>query len=283
MKQLYSRNGILLPLSEAQIPADRIETMYGFGVYETLKVRSGILYFLPEHVERLLYSARCINLIHVFSGDNMQRWIQEFVEEMDEDSLNLKMLLTGGKRAEEAVLYLFALPPFFPKRTWYKDGVSVQSVAYERWMPHAKTLNMLPSYYYYTRAHALGHYDVLFYDRNGNIREGSRTNFYALRGNTIISPPREDILEGVTLMSLRRALAGTRYALVYERIAYDAVTSYDGCFLSSTSSKIIPISRIDETKLSIPEELFDVMRIYNAALSRSGGIMERMSSESTVS
>ena len=123
MKQIYSVNGEIKPLSEAQIPAERIETMYGFGVYETMKVRNGVLYFVDNHIDRLFHSASCIELSHSFTQEQVKTFILSLLGELAEQSLNLKMLLMGSQDQRESMLYLFPLAPYFPKRNWYRDGV----------------------------------------------------------------------------------------------------------------------------------------------------------------
>ena len=273
MKQIFSVNGEIKPLSYAQIPAERIETMYGFGVYETMKARSSILYFADNHIERLFHSADAIGLEHNFTKKQVSTFIHQLLDELSEESLNLKMLLMGSQNPREATLYLFPLAPFFPKRAWYRDGVSVCSFVYERWMPQAKSLNMLPSYYYFTQAKSEGNYDALFVDRNLNIREGTRTNFYVMKGNKIFSPPKTEVLEGVTMMTLERAIQNTEFTIQHKHIPYTSLSSYDAAFLSSTSTKIIPISSVDGKAMPISQNLHDLVDTYNKALDRSNGIM----------
>ncbi len=276
MKQIFSVNGEIRSLSEAQIPAEKIETMYGFGVYETMKVRNGVLYFVDNHVDRLFHSASCIDLEHSFTQKQVVSFIHSLLEELSEESLNLKMLLMGNLAPQEATLYLFPLAPYFPKRNWYRDGVSVCSFIYERWMPQSKSLNMLPSYYYFTQAKKEGHYDALFVDNNLHIREGTRTNFYVMKGKKIYSPPKDEVLEGVTMMTLERAIQQSDFSIQYRKIPYTSLYKYDGAFLSSTSTKIIPISHIDGRQMPISEDLRELLELYNQALDRSEGVMSRI-------
>lgn len=273
MKPAFSHNGVIKPLHEAQIPADRIESMYGFGVYETLKVRGGILYFVKEHVNRLLHSAECIELEHPFSQVSIETFIRNLIQEVQEDSLNIKILLMGAAKKEDAQLYIFPLAPLFPKRSWYRDGVSVCSFVYERWMPQSKSLNMLPSFYYYTHAQKEGHYDALYVDTSGNIREGSRTNIYFMKGTQIVSPPKVDVLEGVTMMTLENAIEKTSFTIHYQKIPYTSIQKYDAAFLSSTSTKIIPVREIDGVALPISNELRALIGQYNDWLDASEGIL----------
>src|SRR5574342_513713 len=93
----FSKNGNVLPIEEATIPLSNIEYSYGFGVYENIKVRNNILYFVNQHVDRLFKSAEVINLKHPFKHSQIKHYIQDLVNAVKEDSYNLKMLLIGGE------------------------------------------------------------------------------------------------------------------------------------------------------------------------------------------
>ncbi|PJC30639.1 hypothetical protein CO051_05210 [Candidatus Roizmanbacteria bacterium CG_4_9_14_0_2_um_filter_39_13] len=276
---LYSRNGIVTPIENAVVSIENIERMYGFGVYESLKIRNNTLYFVEQHVNRLMHSARCINLVHDFTPEIITSWIKEFSEKVEEPSINIKMLLLGGETSKEAELFLFPLAPFFPKKEWYRDGVATFSFEYERWMPQSKSLNMLASYYYYNKSKKQGGYDALYVDHSGNIREGSRTNFYTIKGKKIISPPKQDVLEGVTMMTIEKVIKTSDFSIEYRPIAQKSLLEYDSVFLSSTSSKILPIVSIDGVKFGVSVDLKHLIQIYNTALNASNGSFENLTAQ----
>ncbi|PIZ62799.1 hypothetical protein COY16_03485 [Candidatus Roizmanbacteria bacterium CG_4_10_14_0_2_um_filter_39_13] len=273
---LFSRNGKIASIDTAVVSIEKIERMYGFGVYESLKVRNNILYFVEQHVDRLMHSAQCINLTHDFTPTVITSWIKEFGEKIAEPSTNIKMLLLGGETPKEAELLLFPLAPFFPKKEWYRDGVTTFSFEYERWMPQSKSLNMLASYYYYNKSKKQGGYDALYVDHSGNIREGTRTNFYAMKGKKIISPPKQDVLEGVTMMTIEKVIESSDFTIEYRPISKTSLPDFDSVFLSSTSSKILPVASIDSMKFHISSDLKQLIQIYNAALNASSGSFQNL-------
>ncbi|TVR05239.1 MAG: hypothetical protein EA403_03285, partial [Spirochaetaceae bacterium] len=57
-----SINGHLVPTADATISVDDVNFQYGYGVYETLKVRDGVLFFPNLHEQRLFHSADIIGL-----------------------------------------------------------------------------------------------------------------------------------------------------------------------------------------------------------------------------
>ncbi len=277
MKNICSINGTVVPLSEAKLDLSVIETQYNFGVYETVKVRNSIVYFLPQHINRLFHSASCTHLEHQFTEKQITKYISSFIKDLNESSCNLKLLLYGSAKPENAIFYVLASAPKYPDRKWYKQGVSLVSAQYERWMPGAKTLNMLPSYYYYSQAKQNGHYDALLLDKENNILEGTRTNVYLLKGKTLYSAPKHTILEGVTLMSLEKIIKNTDFSITYEAIPFSEITSYDGMILTSTSSKILPVRQVDSIRYGkIEDSIIELEKLYDDALEKCNGDFNKL-------
>ena len=151
---------------------------YGFGVYETLKVRHGVLYFPEMHEERLWHSAEVIGLEHPFRSGDFRQFLDALVEANTVGDANLKALLLGGSSASEARLAIVALNPLFPDRKKYKQGGTVISWRGERVYPQAKTLNMLVSYLAYREAQSQDAYDAILVNRDNQFTEGTRTNLF---------------------------------------------------------------------------------------------------------
>jgi len=267
----FSKNGEILPIAQANIPLASIEYSYGFGVYETLKVRNGIIYFVAQHVQRLFTSAQIIGLSHHFTKALVTEYILALVKQLESShaSYNIKMLLIGGS---EPQLCIMALAPYFPDRKLYSEGVKTISVHYERLFPKAKTLNMLASYLAYKQAKELGCYEALLINRSGNILEGTRSNFFAIKGNVLLTSPAEDVLEGVTRQTVISVAQKFGFIIHETAISLVQVAEYDGAFLTSTSSKIVPIKQIDDYVLQVPEKLRELMKAYDAFLKESNGI-----------
>jgi len=126
---------------------------------------------------------------------------------------------------------------------------------------------MLGSYLAYRKAKHAGAYDALLINRNEYITEGTRTNFFCIQGKTIISPKEEDILPGVTKKMLMRVASGNGYTIMESRVALSDVKRYDGAFLTSTSSKLLPIRTIDEIVFPVtPTALRELMILFDAFL-----------------
>ena len=272
--RFFSKNGEILAVEQAVIPLSSIEYQYGFGVYETVRVTNKVPYFLQEHLERFKESARIIGLEHPFSKPFIKNAVSELIEKNEVGTCNLKLLLIGGKIKEDASLYILCLNPLFPDKKLYKDGVHCITYSYERAFPHAKTLNMLESYLAYRKARKAGAYEALFVNGEGDITEGTRTNFFALKGKTLYTPPEHDILLGVTRKAVLHIAQRNGFSVEEARLRPEETSEYDSAFLTSTSSKILPVQSIDSHTLKIPPaSLRELMSHFEEFLSSCGGAL----------
>lgn len=245
LPSIVSINGRLAPAAEASVSVFNVEYSYGFGVYETVRVRKGVPYFLEEHLQRLVQSARIIDLRHPFSLAQIAAWVMSLLQHCPADAYNLKLLLIGATHEQDAQLYILPLNPIFPDAKLYRDGVTVTTTRFERLLPQAKTLNMLQSYLAYRTAREAGAYDALLIDHAGMAREGTRTNLYMVQDGCIVTAPDAYVLGGVMRQVVYR-VAEREGIPVQERL-FDLKTllSASGAFLSSTSSKAMPVRSID--------------------------------------
>jgi branched-subunit amino acid aminotransferase/4-amino-4-deoxychorismate lyase len=270
--EYFSKNSELRPIAEAVIPLGNIEYQYGFGVYESLRVVNGIVYFLDEHAERLMESARIIGLMHSFTLEDVGRAVTELAEKTGAGTYNLKILLIGGA---EPQLIILPLNPHFPDKKLYRDGVHTVTYEYERAFPHAKSLNMLQSYLAYKKAKEVGAYDALLIDREGHITEGTRTNFFCMKGNTLYSPPEEKILPGVTRKIVLKVAKEHGFEVAEKNIRPQDLSEYEAAFLTSTSSGIMPIASVEEFKFgSQPEALKELSGAFDNFVKNCGGKIE---------
>ncbi len=263
----FAHNGALKSVKEAVIPLAHIEYAYGFGVYETIRVTRGVPFFLGDHLERLLESAEIIGLEHTFSEGAIADTIATLIVKNSVDTCNLKLLLIGASAKEDAQVFIQCLNPLFPDKRLYREGASCVTYAYERAFPHAKTLNMLQSYLAYRTAKLKGAYDALLLDNDGCITEGTRTNFFCIADRTLISPPEDKILLGVTRKAVLKVATDNGFDYDERPITWGEMMKYDGAFLTSTSSKIIPIRTVDGEELPRSSRaLKELMDLYDRFL-----------------
>ena len=260
----FARNGRILPIEQAVIPIDNVNFAYGFGVYETMKIRRRVLFFDERHEKRLFESAEIIGLEHPFTAGEVVGAVRELAAANRVEDANVKVLLIGGSVSEGsagAQCDVMLLNPLFPERKLYKRGAAAITVDAERQYPASKSLNMTVSTMAFRRAQRAEAYDALLVDRHGHVTEGTRTNLYAIRGESVVTPPLGQCLDGVTRETLLELLREQGIPVREEPIHRAQLglgelrsneSAVAGVFVSSTSTKVLPLSRVDEHDYEIP-------------------------------
>lgn len=269
----FSRNGELLPTSDAHVPLSSIEYSYGFGVYETVRVIKAQPYYIEDHLERLMESARLIGLEHSYQSARLKQYVTDLIKANDVDTCNIKILLIGGRTSDDSTLYIECLNPLFPDRKLYKTGAKLISYHYERAFPHAKTLNMLQSYLAYREARKSDAYDALLINNEGYVTEGTRTNIFFMKGTSIYSPPEKDILLGVTRKIVLKVAKEGGFTVMERNIRLDDINEFDAAFITSTSTGVMPISQIDDDHLNISDAFKEFKQKFDSYIELSEGIL----------
>lgn len=166
------------------------------------------------------------------------------------------------------------LAPIYPDKKIYRDGVKVMTYNYVRFLPEAKTLNMLPSYLAYSEGRRQGAYDTLFIDKKGCIAEGTRTNFFAIKNKILYTAPVGKVLDGVTRRTVIDCALENGFKIIEKDIKLEGISKFDGAFLTSTSGKIVPIKTIHSSQFGVHnfgiicEEIKKLIIFYNDYLNK---------------
>lgn len=262
-------NNKLISTKKAVLPIDHIEFAYGFGVYENLRLRKNIAYHVEEHIARLFESTKAIDLTHEFALQKICDSIALLIKKNSIENANIKIILIGG---QQPLLYIFMVPPKYVEKKQYAQGVKVITYEFERFLPHVKSLNMLPSYIIYKLAQRQNAYDGLLINRDGNITEGTRSNFFVIKNKTLYTPPLKEVLDGITRRTVIDCAKQNGYKIIEQNIPLSEVFTYDGAFVTNTSGKIVPVKTIDTSSFKeIPSALFELRTQYDEYLKKTDG------------
>lgn len=240
-------NGKIIDESEAKISIADKGYFFDFTVYSSIKVIQGKLFFPEYHVDRLFESAKLIELKHEFKKDEVISWLYKFVEINKIKDALLRIILIGDPDNDSAAkLFIFLVGglTFYPDK-FYKQGVKVITYYGERLIPNAKTKNLLLNFIAYREANKKNALEALLIDSKGNIREGTRSNFFAIKGKTIFTPPASKVLEGVTKKIILE-IVKNNFEVREAEIPLRDIKNYEEFFISSTSMNVMPIRQIDD-------------------------------------
>lgn len=140
---------------------------------------------------------------------------------------------------------LLTLVPFVPlPPSNYEEGVRVGLAPdLHRSQPRAKTADFVLARRQYPvdRPDA---FDYLLLNQEGQILEGSSSNFYAVRAGAVWTAGK-GILEGITRKIVLQLIAEAGITLRLKAISLAEIDDVDEAFLSSSSRGLVPLVEID--------------------------------------
>jgi len=240
-------DGRVVKKKDANISVFNKAMFFNFAVYDSMKVIKGKAFFPEFHAERLLESAKLIKLEHPFTKKNIIEDINSIINKNDLTDAMIRFLLLGsGASDEKPHLYLFAVGLTFYNERDYKKGVKVITFHGERPIPQSKSKDLLINFIAFREATELEAKDALLVDSQGYIREGTRTNFYAVKGGKIYTAPLSTVLEGITRKIVVKLARDLDIEVIEEKIKADRIQDYDELFITSTSMNVMPVTQVND-------------------------------------
>lgn len=211
-------------------------------VYEVLRVIDGIPLFFNDHYNRLLKSVELVG--QNIELNRMELFVQliELAKINDITSGNIKLKVSFFEKHFEIDANF--IPHSYPSPATYLNGVEVGLLHAERINPEAKVENLSVREKANAQIKETGVYEVLLVDELQNITEGSRTNFMGIKDNCIYTAPLEKVLHGITLLKTLQIAKEKRIPVRFESISVNSISTFDALFLTGTSPKILPISKV---------------------------------------
>ncbi|MDD9302536.1 MAG: aminotransferase class IV [Desulfobacter sp.] len=248
---IYYIDGEFVPEDQAVIPAKDITVLRGFGVFDFLITYNRRPFCLETHVARLENSAREIGLSLTHSNKEICDIVLKTLEKNSHHTeSNIRIVYSGGISPDgvtpqgNGILMVMVTPKLELPDWWYTKGTKVITVDMERFIPASKSTNYLSAVFAQQKAHAQGGVEAIYKDSQGRLLEGTTTNFFCFKGNTLITPP-DTILPGVTRKKVLELLKET-HEIQLRHINAEELDQMDEIFITASNKEIVPVIQVDE-------------------------------------
>lgn len=257
-------NGRMIPTAEATIPFLTAGFHYGIAIFEGIRAYTGDqgvgVFRLRDHMVRFEHSCEILGFRDLpYSVEQLVDAVVETVRANDYGDSYIRPLIwlaeggwnltldTGKPHVGIAVwkesVYLGQRSP--------DEGLRACVSSYPRHHPGAMMTkakisgNYVNSYLAKTDAQRLGVDEAILLDAEGYVTECSGANLFLVRGRTLVTPPADAILEGITRDTVV-ALADDLGLRVQEaRLTRDHLYVADEAFVCGTAAEIVGIREID--------------------------------------
>lgn len=250
---IFYVNGNFVPASEAALPIGDLGIVRGYGVFDVLRTYNRLPFRLRDHVQRLQRSAQAIGITLPWTTEEIEETVRLTHDRNTFTDSNIRIIVTGGSSANfmtpenRPSLIVMVTPTPVRDESHYSAGCRATTAAVVRERPEVKSLNYIGAVMAVEEARSAGAIEALYRTEDGSVTEGTRANFFILRGRRLITP-KDEILDGITRKVVLELAAG-HFEIAEEPIPYATLSSVDEAFITSTTKEVLPIVRIDDMTL----------------------------------
>lgn len=259
MSRLIYLDGKLVPAEEAKVSVFDHGFLYGDGVFEGIRCYSGVIFKLKEHIKRLYESANSIMMKIPMTQEEMEKAHVDTVAANGLKDAYIRTVVSRGKGdlgldprkcPVPTVVIIADTISLFPKEM-YDKGVKMITSAVRRTAVDAhnaqiKSLNYLNNIQGKIAAIQAGVAEALMLNAEGYVAEGVGENFWIIKDNVLITPPKHaGILAGITRSTVMDIAQKGGYRVVEDMITLHDVYTADEAFMSGTAAEIVPVIEVD--------------------------------------
>lgn len=224
---------------ESKVPLTFIEA----PVYEVIRLIEGLPLFMTEHMSRLSHSIKLAEFQWKLSAKDVLEAINKLVSLTG--LINHNVRLEIGKTNHGVSWILFMVETHYPNEQMVIEGVEAVTANIIRHNPHAKIFREDYAQKINSIRQDTGAFEVILLDDDEHITEGSRSNLFFVKDNMLITAPESEVLLGISRLELFKLLKRLDIPVQMRHIRKSELGTFDACFLTGTSIKVLPIARID--------------------------------------
>jgi branched-chain amino acid aminotransferase len=261
-------NGTLMATPDANVPFLTAGFHYGIGVFEGIRAYATpdgpAVFRLRDHLRRLHQSAHILGFRDVpYSVDELAAATTETIRASEFDECYIRPLvyladggwnltLDSGKAhvgiaVWQQSVYLGQASP--------SDGLKAVVSSYMRSHPAANMTkakicgNYVNSVLAKTDAQRQGAAEAILLDPEGYVSECTGANLFLVRGNTLVTPPPDAILEGITRSTVMALAEPLGLSVRETRISRDHLYVADEVFVCGTAAEVVGVAEIDSRRI----------------------------------
>ncbi|MBI3840597.1 MAG: branched-chain-amino-acid transaminase [Thaumarchaeota archaeon] len=237
--------------------------LYGDGVFEGIRVYSGSVFRLVDHIDRLYDSAKSIHLKIPMTKHEMTEAVLETVRKNHLRDAYVRLVVSRGPGdlgvdpalCKDPTVFIIAEPmatvlgPKDPKvvrvvlASTRRDPVDAAS-------HEIKSLNYLNSILAKIEANNAGVDDAILLDHRGFVSEASVSNIFIVKDTKVATPSSSaGILHGITRERIIRLCSDLGIDVEQRDVTPFELVTADEVFLVGTKSEILSVGSVRGTKI----------------------------------
>lgn len=240
-------------------PLDR-GFLFADGVYESIRTYNRKLFRYGDHLKRLRRSLAELK-IDFDDFDTIEKIIYALIEKNKiKNEVLIYLQITRGSvfprthkfpESKNNPTIFISVNDLESKIDKLNKGIKVILQEDARWLRcDIKSTSLLPVVLANQKAYEAGAEEAILV-RNGLITEGTHTNFFAVKEDTVFTAPISNlILDGITRKVVLELCNQLKIKVKEDHICKDGLKNYNEFFITSTTKEITPVVQIDDWEIN---------------------------------
>ena len=247
INKYYLEDGHIEPVENYTIDTDE----KGRIIYEVIRVIDGVPLFFEGHIKRMEDSFRLMNKTFSYKFEKIKEYLTKLIKANEIINGNIK--LTFDIKTD--TMKVFTIKHSYPSEDLYNTGIKTILYYGERNNPNAKVVDSSFRSKVIEEIKKSNAFEAILVNNNGFITEGSKSNIFLIKDNTLFTPPLEAVLPGITRGQIISVAQSIGINVEEIDVRFEYCKDFDAAFISGTSPKILPISYVNDIKLNVENEL----------------------------
>lgn len=255
---LININGRLVHRNQAGVSPFDSSVQGGDAVWEGLRLYTGKIFCLSEHLERLRSSALALAFAEIPGSEQLVRELRRTLQaNFMWDNVHIRLTLTRGvkltsgmdPRLNQSGPTLIVLAEH-KAPVYQTSGLSLITSSVRRPPPDCLDPkihhnNLLPSILAKVEANAAGADDAIMLDTSGFVAETNATHLFLVNNGVVSTPFCKACPEGITRATILRLCERERIACCQGDLSLTEFYRADEVFCTGTMGELAPVVRID--------------------------------------
>lgn len=253
-------DGKMVPWRDAKTHVLTHGLHYASSVFEGERAYDGEIFKLEEHTERLLFSARTLDMTLPFDEAAINAACREVVAANKLNNAYVRpvawrgpgsMTLSAPQADVHLAIAAWDWPALFAPEVRLK-GARLEIAKWRRPSPETAPTQAKAAGLYMIctlskhEAERKGLDDALFLDWRGRVAEATGANVFFVRDREIHTPIADCFLDGITRRTVMDLARARGFDIVERRILPEEISDFDECFLTGTAAEITSVAAIGD-------------------------------------
>ena len=270
-------DGALIPWREAKVHVLTHALHYGSSVFEGERSYGGKIFESKKHSERLIESAKYLDMPLPFSVDDIENAKQKILACHIEKDLYIRVIAWRGSGLDMGVAsarnQVHMAVSAWEWGAYYGEakmkGAKLDISKWKRPSPEtipsfakASGLYMICTVSKH-EAEAKNCSDALMLDYRGYVAEATGANVFFVQDGIVHTPKPDCFLNGITRQTVMNILKEKGIQIVERHIELAELESFQQCWLTGTAAEVTPVGRIGDFSFEVGSLTEEVTLSYD--------------------